>query len=748
MKFKQLYIYLNVFVVSFALSSFSFGMPPAPELLERIQNREIELPFFLANETELRLRGVEQPNEVNWRRHTDETDTTFFSSILLIVDFSDQPAQTAATFFDTLMFGNTVGKVRHFYREISREQLFLVTNHPPSLVGWIRLPQTYSYYVNGQNGFGDYPQNAQRMVEDAIQLANAAVDFSQYDIDGNGSVDGLMVVHSGQGAELTGNSNHIWSHAWNLNTPVQVDGVTINNYNTVPEYWLNPNDMTCGVFAHEMGHSFFGLPDLYDTDYSSEGLGKWSLMAGGSWNGQRGNSPAHPDAYCRITMGFASSTNVLGTLSNQSIPAVQTSGTIYRMWRNGTLGNQYFLVENRRRIGYDASLPGDGLLIYHVDRSVNSNRNEWYPGRPLSSHYRVALEQADGRWDLEHNNNSGDLGDPFPGSSTNRNFTTSTTPNSRSYTNTSTQVGVIGISNSSSTMTADLLVNGGSIVIESPNGGDLYAVGGTYTIEWAASSITGSKTIELNRNYPNGTWELLSSNVTADSSIQWTVSGDTTSRARVRVRTNSMTPEIAGISDEDFSIGYGTVALTRPNGGETFTEGNRHAILWDYTGISGFVRIEINRNYPSGTWDIVAEDIPFTSPYSWTCTGPATTNARLRIRTLDMAVVIADTSDAEFTIRATSVHESDGSQPSEFELISVYPNPFNSQTRIRISELIQSPFHIELYNVEGKLLRTISGKNGQREIEIQAADFANGTYYLLLYVHNQVIARNSFTLIK
>ncbi|MCX7835453.1 MAG: M6 family metalloprotease domain-containing protein [bacterium] len=735
-------------VLTMGILGLSYGMPPSPELLERIREGSITQPYFLINENHLRNLGVEQPVQVRWQRNADEIDTTYFPSILLLVDFVDQPFQTSASFFDSLMYGNSVGKVRHYFREISREQLYITTFHPPSMVGWIRAPQLYSYYTNGQNGFGTYPQNAQRMVEDAILLANPFVDFSQYDFDGDNIVDGLMVVHSGPGAELTGNNNHIWSHAWNLPNPVNVDGVTIQNYNTVPEYWVNPNDMTCGVFAHEMGHSFFGLPDLYDTDYSSEGLGSWSLMAGGSWNGQRGNSPAHPDAYCKIAMGVTSSINVTTTLSNQQIPAVQTSGIIYRLWRNGTLGSQYFLLENRQRIGYDAALPADGLLIYHIDRTVSHNRNEWYPGRTSSGHYRVALEQADGRWDLERNVNSGDAGDPYPGTSYNRNFNTSTTPNSRSYSNTSTQVGILGISNSGPVMTADLMVNGASIVMETPNGGEFYAVGSRMTIEWAPSGITGSKTIEINRNYPNGPWELIHNNVTAESIFVWTITGDTTSQARIRVRTNTMNPAVSGVSDENFSIGYGTITLTRPNGNELFTAGNRHAILWNQNGIVGTVRLEIDRNYPSGNWEVIGDSV-LSSPYSWLCTGPATQNARVRVRTLEMAVEIADTSDANFSIRVLNIEENGETNiPQQFDVMSIHPNPFNSTTRIVIHNEFRLNYQIAVYSVEGKLIRELTGNREQKEILLNADGLPSGTYYLVLISNHQIIEQKTVVLLK
>ena len=68
-------------------------------------------------------------------------------------------------------------------------------------------------------------------------------------------------------------------------------------------YLTVPEDCRIGVCAHELGHLLFGFPDLYDTDYTSEGVGNWCLMGGGSWNGG-GDIPAHPSAWCKVEPGL------------------------------------------------------------------------------------------------------------------------------------------------------------------------------------------------------------------------------------------------------------------------------------------------------------------------------------------------------------------------------------------------------------------------------------------------------------
>lgn len=437
-------------------------MPPHPDLLERARRGEVKLPEFVNNPEMKRARGIDQPS-VPALGPTGE-----WRALALLVEFTDNPATVGAMFFDSLLFGTSFGNLRHYFQDVSYGTLDIVTVNLPSSIGWCLLPQTYAYYVDGNNGLGVYPQNAQRMAEDAVLVADPLVDFSQYDNDGDGWVDTVFIIHAGPGAEFTGSPNDIWSHSWTMfNDPV-VDGVIANGFTIEPEYWSTPGDMTSGVYAHELGHAF-GLPDLYDTDNSSSGVGDWSLMGGGSWNGTNGDSPAWLDAWSRYQLGFSSFAYVVGNVSGVTIPATETSSAIYYLATDGITGPEYYMVENRQPIGYDAALPGDGLLIWHIDENISGNQSEcdqlnnW----SCAGHMLVALEQADGLWDLEHGSNDGDTGDPYPGSSNNRNYDFGTTPNSSSYYhNNDTCVGVNNISNSANPMTADLSVSCGGPVLE------------------------------------------------------------------------------------------------------------------------------------------------------------------------------------------------------------------------------------------------------------------------------------------
>lgn len=467
---KTMILLVAMIAVAVVLVATTNAMPPHPSLLERVAAENgAQKMQILKGCPQPQLAGSPDGRGFGDPIRIDPTlnPQTAGNILCILIEFSDKPAQVSAVYFDTLLFGSATGTVKNYYSEVSYGTFDVVTVNYPSAIGWQTAPQTYAYYCNGDNGLGTYPQNSQKLFEDIIDLVDPVVNFSNYDMNSDGYVDAVMLVHTGSGAELTGNANDIWSHAWGI-TPRLRDGKWLSRYAIQPEYWNSAGDMTIGVFAHEMGHAYFGYPDLYDIDYSSNGIGRWSLMAGGSWNGSYGNSPAHPDAWSRIEAGFATATNVVSNLVNQSIPNVEqnSSGAIFRLWTNGIVGNQYFLIENRQRVGYDAQLPSgaSGLLVWHIDEAMatgnnTDNANEWYPGHTSSGHMRVALEQADNLYELEKKIDNGDNGDPFPGSTANTSFSGLSSPNSNDYNSTTTLVSVTNISASASTMSADLAVS-------------------------------------------------------------------------------------------------------------------------------------------------------------------------------------------------------------------------------------------------------------------------------------------------
>ncbi len=380
---------------------------------------------------------------------------------VVLMNFADTTTTYTQQDFNNLIFGTNVFSLKDYYEEVSYGN-FTVDG---VVIGWFTSSNNHDYYganVNNQPGDDAKPGT---LVYEAAQQADPTVDFSLYDTDGDCKVDVLAVVHQGLGEEAPGSSpSDIWSHRWSLsgayafgrsdfgpyttNDTCRTDStrnVVVDDYIIMPEKFNSSSMSTVGVFVHEYAHAL-GLPDLYDVDYSSNGVGDWELMASGSWNGLSlpGDRPAHLSAHSKAVLGWVTVSKVTASGTYTLTPVINDPTQVIQIL-DGTPGSsgEYFLLENRIKSGFDRGIPGEGLLIWHVDESkftglsnnVNVTECPTNHSDPscASDHYGLALEQADGLFDLERRADYGDSGDPFPGSTGNTAFDFGTTPTNSLY---------------------------------------------------------------------------------------------------------------------------------------------------------------------------------------------------------------------------------------------------------------------------------------------------------------------------
>ncbi len=377
------------------------------------------------------------------------TQTTGVARILvLLIQFSDTAANPShdGAYFDSRLnsTGGSVRSVRSYYQEVSRGALTL---NATIISTWFTSAHPMSYYgADSSTGVDDANGPIYRLVVEAVRLADPSVNFASFDTNGDGVVDHLMVVHAGAGQESNpGQKDLIWSHRWAVldadpTTPgsqsLTADGVQIYGYT------MESEDFVVGTVTHEFGHDL-GLPDLYDTDGSSHGAGIWDPMAEGSWNGNpAGSSPAHMSAWSLMRLGWVTPTDVTTSLVGTSIDAVETSGKVFRLSIPGTT-QEYFLIENRQPLGFDAALPGSGLLIWHVDDSQTSNDQD--------THRLVDLLEADEASTGDH---PVDASDPWHDTASG--WGPETVPDSRAYDGAATGWRVRDISASGATMIATI----------------------------------------------------------------------------------------------------------------------------------------------------------------------------------------------------------------------------------------------------------------------------------------------------
>lgn len=95
-----------------------------------------------------------------------------------------------------------------------------------------------------------------------------------------------------------------------------------------------------------------------------------------------------------------------------------------------------------------------------------------------------------------------------------------------------------------------------TVIVTTPNGGEVYLAGSTQTIAWTATDPDGDAlTIAVDRSLDGGTsWQAVASGLTNSGSTTWTVPSTATTTARIRVRASDGQLEAVDTSDANFTI--------------------------------------------------------------------------------------------------------------------------------------------------------------------------------------------------
>ncbi|GHT09640.1 hypothetical protein FACS189426_08560 [Bacteroidia bacterium] len=340
-------------------------------------------------------------------------------ALCVLMSFSDKIFGKEVSEFETLFNqvgfypsdNSTKGSVRDFFKENSYGQLdFTVTIKGPYLA-----PNTAKYYASHEQEFA----------EAAARAADADVNYADFATDG--SLETFHILFAGYGDESIDNGNQIWSHKWQLARPIYLDGVRISVYSCSPELRgsSGTNTTYIGVVCHELSH-VFGAPDYYDTGSTGfAGSGNWDLMAGGSWN-DSGRQPGHINMFQKILYGWVDPVELTSFTEVSDMPASALNPVAYTIKANAN--GELYVLENRQKVGFDTSLPGHGLLVWHVHPNALNGKgsNASHPQQlyPVAAASTVAIPTGT----VASYGSINSAGTPFPGTAGKSNLTATTTP--------------------------------------------------------------------------------------------------------------------------------------------------------------------------------------------------------------------------------------------------------------------------------------------------------------------------------
>ncbi len=642
-----------------------------------------------------------------------------FNLPVLLGKYSGSTTYFNASNFDELLFGNNpTGSLIDYYDEISYGQFQI----DGIVSGWYQSSLNQSQAVD----------NVKQYVAEVAYLADSDLDYGQFDNDGpdnipnsgddDGYVDCIAVVYPGC---LSGSSN-LWAHQSSLGSNYEYvtndqrpDGgyIVVSSYMVCPELDGQPNCntsriCTIGLYAHEFGH-IIGLPDLYDRDESngdSEGLGNWCLMAAANYLGDSGDTPGHMSSWCKIQMGWINPVISNSMETNVQIAQLATSPTAIKIWEDDYRSSRYFLIENRQPVGFDTYLPGNGLMIYHINENRTAGFNSFGPNNDDENNKLVDLEAADGDQDLDNNYNRGDEGDPFPGTGGNVNFNDLTNPSSNRNNGYQTGISINNISDSDSIVFADItpMPNSGYAIIYDEYGISLSGLTIGTNETWMGVNFTPN----IEGHVTEIDFGIVSEQLWNTDELNWEV--------RLYDSFDGVSPGnmIDAISGSSFVGGWHTVEVNPmeilPN--QDFFIGVKFAN-------DGFVIAYDNMGDFSGRSYYSSNGISYS--------GMPSTYGDCNIR-------------AKITTETLSNVSSDNFNPVNFNLYPNYPNPFNPETKISFSIDRPSKVLLQIYDVKGMFISTLMNgeyTEGTYETPWNADKYSSGVYFVKLSDGNSLLTQ-------
>ncbi len=381
-------------LIVFSLSLSAWAIVPPRHMADSASyNRQVRL-----------MKQAEGMAKAPMREQAVGTRKIFPRVPVILVNYHDMSYRVSRADVDSMFNGanytkdGATGSVRQYFYDQSYGEY----NPQFDIYGPVTVSQNYAYYAD----------RASELVLEACALMDDSLDFTLYNLDGDNKVDLVYCLYAGPPASdggcipsswISNPDNLIWPHYWAITNAGShgktrvFDGVTIDDYEVSSEldgcYSSADQAVLAGVglACHEFGHGL-GLPDLYPTGQSTHNgktSGVWDIMDQGCYNNDVHTPPCY-SAYERWFMGWLDPT-LLNSASTDTLPAIGSSPKAFYMTESGNAvsdilsptPNVFYLMENRQNTGWDAYLPGHGMLItkitYDATRwqynTINSNKN-------------------------------------------------------------------------------------------------------------------------------------------------------------------------------------------------------------------------------------------------------------------------------------------------------------------------------------------------------------------------------------
>ena len=405
--------------------------------------------------------------------------------LALLISFNDYPGVTDPSYFASRLFGDGVGgppydSLRNFYRRSSYDRLEIVGD----VLGWYQAP--YARSTVTETGTG-----RMNLIKEALDHYEAlGHDFSQYDNDGDGTIDYFCVFWTGPHGEW---ASFWWGYyTWFSDSAYRLDGKRLTNYSWQWELYNYPSGtFSPSTIIHETGHAL-GVPDYYDYDDAvgpRGGVGNLDIM----------DSTGDHNCFSKFMLDWITPTVVSGGTQNVTLRASGLSPDALIFMPGavpGRIFDEFFMVQNRTRSGNDTNLftGADGLLVWHVDSRLDTWDYDFLYDNSTTDHKLLRLMEADGLEEIETFNASADADDYYRAGMT---FGPFSTPDSDRYSGVPTAMGITDIAGTTTPISLTVFSSDAppTAAIGPPAAGA--TIYGTVAVEVTAGDDHGIDRVEL-----------------------------------------------------------------------------------------------------------------------------------------------------------------------------------------------------------------------------------------------------------
>jgi M6 family metalloprotease-like protein len=316
--------------------------------------------------------------------------------ILVLVDFSDAPATISVQKARGLInkpdyTEKTIGiNFRDYWLSVSRGKC----DYKTDIFGYFRAPHPTTWY--NEKGW----QASVKLTAEAMAWVvknNPKYDWDALSLDHKKTFLAVTTVYSKR-IKGSGGTHHLGKQF------VAPNGVSAGQCvgTTLTDFKGKKNSLF--VILHEHGHMVWGWPDLYNTK-GGRGTGDYDVMSGNHFR----FGPPNPSLL--LKEGWIKARDI----TKNELITLTENGDVVARYTNPSNPKEYFLIEakNKSHVTTDNLTAPCGLMIWHIDENVRTNHGVDSKKMSATEHYRVSLEQADGKFDLENGKNGGDKNDLF-----------------------------------------------------------------------------------------------------------------------------------------------------------------------------------------------------------------------------------------------------------------------------------------------------------------------------------------------